>query len=191
MPPAVLMMFSVLALLAWPTAKANHFYGATGNTGCGAPNMADNATHSFYYDASLPTYMRDKMNEIRTESYNPTDINTVTSTDPNSQTDVVVYQQNYTNFCGVAWDGSGGSTTALTSCVSLSGSACQKFEVRFDSSYTGGATAAQRKFLTCHETGHTLGLGHRLPSSSCMIPFPLPPETSIDQHDRDAINAHY
>lgn len=153
--------------------------------------MADNATHSFYYAPSLPTYMRNKMNAIRTQSYDPTDINTVTSTNPNSQTDVVVYQRNYTNFCGVSWNGSGGSTVGLTNCVSLSGNACQKFEVRFDSSYTDSATAAQRKSLTCHETGHTLGLGHRLPSSSCMIPYVSSTETSIDQHDRDAINAHY
>jgi len=189
MLPAVLLM--LVGMGAWSTAEAGHFYGATGQTGCGAPNMADNATHSFYYDASLPTYMRDKMNEIRTESYNPTDINTVTSTDPNSETDVIAYQQNYTNFCGVTWHGSGGSTVGLTNCVSLSGSACQKFEVRFDSSYTGGGTAGQRKNLTCHETGHTLGLGHRLPSSSCMIAITSSTETSIDQHDRDAINAHY
>ena len=189
---AFVLIAATLGIVAWPTAQAGHFTGATGLTGCVAPNMADNNTHSFYYDGSLPQYMRTQVNAVRAESYDPTDINTVTSSNPNSQTDVVAYQQNYTTYCGIAWHGSGGSAVGHVRCVSLSGSACQKFEMRFDSSFTSSATTGMRKNLACHESGHTLGLGHRASiGNSCMWGAVVGSLQSIDQHDRDALNAHY
>lgn len=185
------VLLCCLEALALPTAHAGHFSGATWGTGCTALNQAGNATHSFFYTAAVPQYMRNAINAVRSESYDPTDINTVTSTEVNSGTDVVVYQQNYTDWCGVRWHPSGGAI-GHTQCVSLvaSNGRCQKHENRYDESFVAGASTATRKHLACHESGHTLGLGHRVSSAnSCMWTGAW--VTGIDQHDRDAINAHY
>lgn len=182
-----------VAHFAGPSAQAGHFAGATSATGCTLANMADNATHSFYYSAAVPQYMRDKVNEIRSESYDPTDINTVTSTDPNSGTDVVVYEQDYTDFCGQPWHNGSSGVVGHTQCVSLvtSNGRCQKHEMRFDESFTSIATAQQRKHLACHETGHSVGFKHRTSAvDSCMWPEDFT-TTRTDQHDRDALNANY
>lgn len=188
---ALLGMLGGLMLASWPAAQAGHFSGATGGTGCSSPNMADNNTHSFFYTAAFPTYMRDAVNAARAESYDPTDINTVTSTNVNSGTDVVTYQQDYSSWCGARWHPTGGAV-GHTQCVSLviSNGRCQKAELRSDESFVAGTSVARRKWLACHETGHSLGLNHRTAASdSCMWPEDDVPH--IDQHDRDALNANY
>lgn len=188
-----LLAFVGVVLMTLSPARAGHFSGATGTTGCVVVNMADNATHSFYYSAAVPQYMRDALNSIRAVSYDPTDINTVTSTDPNSGTDVVAYQQDYTVFCNQAWHSPGGSgVIGNTQCVSLvaSNGRCQKHEIRFDESFVSTAPTSWRNHLACHETGHTLGLSHRVsPVNSCMWSDVTTQAT--DQHDRDALNANY
>jgi hypothetical protein len=188
---ALLALAATLAMLCMPSAQAGHFSGANSGTGCFAVNMADNNTHSFFYTAAVPQYMRDAINAARAESYDPTDINTVTSTDANSGTDVVTYQQDYSTWCGGTWHPAGG-TVAHTQCVSIvaSNGRCQKHEMRFDESFVSITSSALRKHVACHESGHTLGLNHRTSSSaSCM--WTGSTYTYIDQHDRDALNANY
>ena len=73
-------------------------------------------------------------------------------------TDVVYFDSNYSNYCGFLWNGSGGAAIGLYECQSLSGSKCQSAWVRFDTSWTDTATDPWRRALSCHESGHSLGL---------------------------------
>lgn len=182
-----------VALVNSPAAQAGHFFGATYGTGCVNGNRADNNTHSFYYTDGVGTHMRAALNASRSQNYDPTDVNTVTSTDPNSSTDVVVYQLDYSDFCGFDWHPSarGAGTAAAEQCVSIvaSNGRCQKAEMRFDTSFLQ-VYGWLRPNLACHETGHTLGLAHRTGTPASCIWSGSTYET-IDQHDRDAINANY
>ena len=76
----------------------------------------------------------------------------------------------------------------LVTCVSLTGSRCQKHEMRFDTSYVGPGTSVQRRNIACHETGHTLGAAHRSSGATCMLSGTSSNETN-DSHDRGDLNA--
>lgn len=180
-----------LLILGEP-GMASNFSGANGRTGCGngSPvNMADNATHGFFY-SNLKDTTRTAQNATRTNVYNPTDINTITVSTVTSTTDVVVYDNDYTTYCGYTWDGSGG-LYGLTTCVSLnSANECEKHEVRYDNSDLDPASAANREAMACHETGHTVGLLHRNTDTSC-IANPFTGARVLSSHDRSHINANY
>jgi hypothetical protein len=84
---------------------------------------------------------------------------------PTSATDVVVYTQDYTTYCGRPWHPqvNGPSTVGLTTCVSPNSGAstCEKHEVRYDLSWWNqNMDNGYRRDMACHETGHTLGLRH-------------------------------
>lgn len=129
----------------------------------------------------------------RTANLEPTDLTTFVVTAEAPDTDVVVLDQNYTNFCGYSWHGSGGSVVGLTTCVLLAtnpASSCEKFQVRYDESFTVGASATQRRSLACHEVGHTLGLGHTT-GTTCMVAGSAFP-TAYSAHEISShINASY
>ncbi len=92
---------------------------------------------------------------------------------------------------GYTWHGSGGSVVGHVQCVSTnSATRCEKHEMRFDTSYTSGATTTNRRSLACHENGHTIGLAHRTDSTSCMEPA-LNGVTAYSSHDVAHINANY
>lgn len=191
----VLVGLGATWLVALPgTAYAGNFAGGpTGGYGCESPNVADNANHYVWYNAVHPDTAQ-ALQSTRSDSYDPTDVNTFVDSAWTSTTDMVAHDADYTgNFCGYTWmrtssDGPG-YIAGYTICQSLSGSACQQFYIYFDNDYMGPRTAAQEKALACHEFGHNLGLLHS--SSGCMVD-PLNGSTGIVAHDiNEHLNVYY
>lgn len=173
------------------TAQAYNWSGATGVTGCTGANMADNWAHYFYYDSSVTADMKDAIGAVRVNTYNPTDVETYTLTSVTSYTDVVTYMNDYSTYCGYSWHPSSGGVVALVTCVSLTGSRCQKHEMRFDLSYVQSTSAAEDRHIACHEVGHTLGLLHRNAGAPSCLTTDGSQYQGLDAHDVAHLNTNY
>lgn len=173
------------------SAGASNFSGANGATGCsgGSPvNMADPNPHTFFY-SDLAATTSDAQEWTRVNLVDPTNVNTSLLGSVNSLTDVVAYDQDYTSYCGYVWDG---GMWGLTTCVSLAaGNRCEKHEVRYDNSDIDVFSVDGRRGLTCHETGHSLGLLHRDTEGSCMRTSGPYPSFYSGSHDVPHLNGNY
>lgn len=142
--------------------SAGNWYGATGNVTCGG-NMQDNRDMTYHRDSGLPSAFNSAAAYALNNAVLPTDINLkAEQSSPNSNTDVVIQEANYTGtWCGFTWHGGGGSViVGYASCESLSGSKCQSFNTYTDQSWEVSQTTTGRRNHACHELGHTLGLAH-------------------------------
>lgn len=180
-------------LVAVQQATAWNFSGANGMTGCSPAwvNMADNNYHTFYYSGLVPT-TAEAQDSARIYHYDGTDVDTVVVGTLTTATDAVIYDANYTTWCGYNWDGGPGNNIwGVTHCVSInSADECEKHHIRYDDSDIDGLSYEGRAALACHETGHSLGLFHRDEEYGCMItssPYP----NNLTVHDALEINAHY
>ena len=190
------------ALPATPAA-AGHFVGATGSTAdCGSRtpggvNMTDNSTWVWnYHDLAQDTLQA--LEWARVTIFDPTDMTTSVTEDPSSNTDMVAYDRDYTDYCGLEWDGASRDIWGLTSCVSvLSNSRCNRHEVRYDlPDMQGQASSADKVGLACHESGHAVGFAHLDNSADldayrgCMYTYG-PYKDYLSTHDIESINAIY
>lgn len=163
------------AEIAWRTG--------TLSLGCDAlvNNSADSISHGYFYSAALSSPMASATSWARTNTLDPTDMNTFSVATLAWDTDVVVTDANYTpgpaGHCGYAWHPGldGEIVTGATNCTALAtnpANACEQFYVRYDESYTNTASTTARRNLACHENGHTVGLVHDWSSDpSCMNNF--------------------
>ena len=155
--------------------------------------MADDYYHTFYY-ANMSSNMRAAQEAIRIYLLNPTNIDTVLLSTVDSNTNVVVYQQDYSTYCDTTWHSYANplvGATGMAKCVSLAGgSRCLKHELRYDTSYESTVSQDYREGLACNETGHSLGLRHRDVELSCMRSksnlYDYSPE-----HDIPHLNSNY
>lgn len=111
---------------------------------------------------------------------------------PDANTDAVYFDADYGTTCGISWHPAG-TGIGLNSCASLSGSKCQRTDVRIDNSFTDGVSNDWDRAIACHETGHTLGLLHRANAGTeigCM-PSTVPLVVSYSSHDVPHINSNY
>lgn len=147
-----------------------------------------------YFRSSLTTGMYNAVAYTLNNHVAPTDIAVAAeqgSADGN--TDVVYFDADYTTYCGFTWQGPGNGVIGLAQCVSLSGSECQRFDLRFDTSWTDSQSDDWRRALSCHETGHSMGLSHRNNAGTeigCM-PAVLTLVVNYSSHDIVHINANY
>ena len=126
---AVLLVTTFAVATAGPAAA---YAAATGQTGCNAPNgnNAENFDHTYYYSA-LTTADGAATTWARLNDIDPTAMNTSLLGSVDAATDVVVYDEAYTNYCGFSWYPNPG-LYALTTCVSLTtASTCEKHELRY------------------------------------------------------------
>jgi hypothetical protein len=193
---AVVAITAALVVCGAPSpAFATNFTGASGGTGC-LGNMADNKDH-YVWNQSLTQATLDAANYVRVYTYNPTAIDTYTEDILTSQTDAVLNDADYEgSWCGGTWRSSSTQSTGLvgyTRCMSLSGSKCQQFEVRFDNDYMGPRSTAEERWLACHELGHTVGLTHTSQAlPACMSPNPnLANPSVLTEHDTSHLLTAY
>lgn len=163
-------------------AGASNWAGASGQTGCTSLNSADNKTHTIYY-SSLDSSQATEVDDFRNYLRNNTAVTDQTVSVPDSTTDAVLYDEDYTTYCGYGWDGTFG-ILGLTTCVSINTAyECEKHEVRFDTSDYSALGSTGREHNACHELGHSLGLTHSGESSSCMMPGQYS-VTTYTNHDK-------
>lgn len=165
---AIVFMAASLTLAPAHAGQVGATYSVS-NCNAGQPgsfNVGDSFDHTFFYSA-LSAHMTAAQNWSNANIVDPTDITVLYPGFVNSQTDVVVYDLNYSNFCGLTWHPSGASGLAV--CITLNSvGECEKFEVRYDNSYVDGVSTTMQRAYACHETGHTLGLDHN--GGDCMGP---------------------
>src|SRR5688572_25437051 len=94
----VLLAAAAATLLAQSAANPTNFAGATGSTGCGLINMAD-GVHNTYYYGSLTANVSTAMNWTRANNLDPTDMSSEVVSTVQSNTDALVYDSDYSNFC--------------------------------------------------------------------------------------------
>lgn len=175
LPRFVIVAVLLTAALLWPAdvAGSSTFWWRTYSAGeCAGGNSADSSYHTFYYNSGLSSVMRSATDYARAYAIDPMDLNTAMVALA-VDTDVVVYDQDYDRRCLLAWHPTPMGVTGLAECRTLTpnpAGACEKAEVRYDESYTSIATTTERRWIACHELGHTLGLTHNesYPDTSCM-----------------------
>lgn len=187
------------ALFATPSADASHFSGATGATGCTDLNRGDAANPKQYFYNNLTAADSNAMDWTRGNNLNPTNINTSQIFTLTASTDVNVLDGAYTDYCGVQWvTTTTGGVVGITTCDTLSGSACKRHSLRMSTVFTSNSTTTTVRGLACHENGHAVGLGHRSVHDSdgelvfsCMHSGYPKNANAYDSHDVSAINSHY
>ena len=187
------VLFVVAGLLAAqqlvvPSAEGGNFAGGV-STGCqNGASPADPNPHTYFY-SDMHQYMIDAAEWARISSLdNKSQVNTSRLSSSNSSTDLVAFDQDYTNWCGFAWDGNPGLAGLVTCSSVTTGGRCQRHEARYDISDTYGQSTTLRVALACHEQGHTLGLTHSF--EGCMVDPPTNPE--YHPHDiNDHLNPQY
>jgi hypothetical protein len=178
----------LLPAILVPSASADNFSGATGSTGCTLLNMADTYVHTFFY-SSVESNMITAIRANNTDIENRSEVDTSELSSVSSTTDVVVYDLNYTTYCGFVWDDPLNNMFGLATCVSTnSARECEKHEVRFDTPDMNAFTSNQRRSAACEEVGHSLGLKHR--NGSCMQDKDIS-LTTLSDHDIAHLNAAY
>jgi hypothetical protein len=170
---------TAILISAGGSVDASNF-GPQGNCGDGycCVCYANNKTHKVFY--SLSTQFKRAMNYVRTNIYNPTDVNTVGSSHANS--DVAAFTMNY-QYSG--WYG-------VVDCIDYKNKkVCDHWHLHTNTFY-GPNSRKEARAISCHEFGHTLGLQHTSASGTCMksaAPSALP--LRLRKHDRQHLNKRY
>ncbi len=187
---ALLAILVTTPLLVVMTSTQPAFANYFGNGCC---TFADNGHHTFNWDSTeygTALAVQYSMSNLN----NQTDMTTEWVV-PSSQTDNRSYDQHYTTYWGLDWDGSstGWNLYAYAKCVetTLAGN-CQQWQIRYDLADMNRFSNYQRQQVACHETGHSVGLDHSSEGASCLRNAVLSASTNYyTSHDRGHINGRW
>lgn len=194
---AAVTMLAGATLWSAPSADASTFWWRTSVYGmCYGNNSADSYYHTFYYNSGLSSDMRSATDYARLNSLNPTDMTTAMVTLA-VDTDVVAYDQDYTDYCGLDWHPSTSENAAggLAACRYLTANpagACERWEIRYDESAMNEGGLDYRRYAACQEIGHTVGLDHYNYTYTCMDDDEPTLRTTYSSHEIGVhINPNY
>ncbi len=182
---ASLTLAFTLSVSIVPHAVGTNFSGNTNSTSCMQTNMTDGGDHTYHY-FDLSQDMKAATGFARSYNFDPTDLDTFYDSSLDGNTDVVVLDEEYTNFCGYTWwSPTRNGTIGLAKCdIKRASGVCNQHAVRYNLHWTSRASVNNQRSLACHENGHTAGLLHR--NDGCMAD-PLNGLLFLSNHD---INQH-
>ena len=110
-------------------------------------------THTFWFDASYPSgYMKLQTRNRMVHYKNETDLTTTELSNYDASVDVLLLDDDLT-----------GMTFGVVDCADvLSGAKCDRHTLTYDIDFaqSQNLNTDQKRYLACHEIGHTLGLKH-------------------------------
>jgi len=198
---AVLSALTV-AVASVPVARAQPF-GSDWDHTCDATLasqcLANNYVHTIYFSDFSSSLKSDAVAMIN-EQYEPTDLDTtVLASDPGQNVDVRAYDGYYGSNGAWAWTQCdpnatyGGDSSNHTRY-------CRPQLIFYNYTYGGSWDSYfGRRYVTCHEVGHTVGLRHSSNDglglgdnngASCMYPDVLMAD-QLDSHDRSHVDSYY
>lgn len=174
----VMIVPCLLVALSLPAAASN--FGA---------RYADNKDHYYHY-VSLESYTITAANWGR-DRIDATDMNTYDDGACNAQTDVCIFDSDYSSEW---WQTKYGRASCL---VTAGSSKCDKWKIQFDTGNLANWNLTQLRRGGCHEWGHTVGLKHfdsvGTNEGSCMWQSigAQYQSTQLGSHSLAHVNAHY
>lgn len=157
-----------IALLAISSAAlAFTPFGSTAPAGSpqNGVSLANNKWH-YVWDANVYAGLQSDLRWSRDNVYGATDLDTYTGT--SGTHDVAAYSNDYGDNNAVAWvNCPSGATTSGTHPNRTCYGQTMYFNEYIDYADFYN-TQARRRFVTCHELGHTIGLRHQMSFTSCL-----------------------
>lgn len=183
LPLAVAILLAAVPLPATASNFGSQCAVVNGVSTC--VSLGNNNVHNYYF-GSVEVNQRAAINWVSLNVYNPTDVNT--SETPNSDTDVRVWDSTY-GFNGI-WGWVDCPSTCAKSGAHPNKTGFRQ-ELRFNLSYPNAFdTLFERRYMACHEFGHTLGLRHSGSTASCMYAN-VATSNVLTSHDASHLNAKY
>lgn len=164
---------AVGALVLPPTPAGAQSFGPSG-----CCYYADNSIETYYY-SNLTLGDINAMEVARWNKLEATDMTTQLHSSSNNDTDLIVYDDNYSN---ETWSG----RWQCDLLVSGSSTKCNRGRITFNLRF-GNANYA----LACQEQGHGIGLDHSSSTGSCMYQNSSVAASDYDTHDKGHINGYY
>ena len=163
------------------TVTATNF-GPQGNCGDGycCVCYANNSKHKIW-QPNLNRGFENSMDWARLNVYAPTDLE-VPKVGKHGNSDVAAYSADYDDS---GWYG-------IVDCIDYkSKSTCAHWHLHINYQY-GPYTEHERRAISCHEYGHTVGLQHTTDPDSCMtVALPANIPLRLRRHDKKHINKRY
>lgn len=149
-------------------------------------SLGNNNVHNYYF-SSVEVNQRAAVNWASLNVYNPTDLHTSETVD-SSANDVIVRDSTY-GLNGIwGWVDCDSTCPKTGAHPNRTG---QRQGLRFNLSYPNAFdTTFERRYMACHEFGHTVGLRHNGATSSCMY-ADVAVSNVLNSHDISHINAKY
>ncbi len=152
--------------------RANTFGAVTCDTSLDSQCVANNWAH-YYYVVSLSAGLKSDSAWVSSNVYNPIQSISMSETTSTSTADIMLTEGSYGLNGYRAWTQCDTNATYGGSGV---GRWCKAQLVKFNSGAYPSEynSSAKRRFVVCHEVGHTLGLHHETASvGGCMHDLPL------------------
>lgn len=183
-----------LVVASWPSVSYASNFGSACAVSNGVPNCISlgNSSLHHYWFGNVETDQRNAMNWIAGSVYSATDLTSIQSA--HSNTDVKIFDNTYGANGIWGWVDCGSTCEKTGTHPNRTGF---KQDLRFNLSYpTAFDTQFERRYMACHEFGHTVGLRHTnslgdpYNNESCMFANAATSNV-LTPHDIGHIDAEY